>query len=233
MRPLTHMWIPCHSGLVRRRVRATASVVSVVAAATLLAACNFIQASTRGAGSSGNPSGVKTMPPYGLTTPTAVLAERACTAADLDVRDVRDGAYQGNVTTSILFVNTGNAGCEIAAPPPISVGLDAGASKAVSFSAATFREVAVAAGGAVRLVLGSPAWCSGLGAPRVAKSVVVTLPGGDRTAYTRLDTQCGPHQVLLFEAVPVPSPATPTSAPAPPKPLISPRVPKISRYERR
>jgi hypothetical protein len=114
-------------------------------------------------------------------------------------------AYHGYAVEAVYLVNGSGTPCFLSGAPSITAHLGTGDQKAASAGQFASQRVDLAPGQKVRIALGAPGACSGMGANtrQQATSLTVALTGGDLTASgsgLNWDIECGSLTVLLFDA---------------------------------
>lgn len=163
----------------------------VVLLATIMAACG-----AAAGGAAGGAIPWLDIPGTPLTAP-AIVAQRLCGAADLQLRAAAVGAYQGRVTQEVLIRSTARDACFFAGPPLGAVTVGSGSQLSVTAAPGTVHRLDLAPGETARLVMGTPAICPGVGHPKVASSIRLSV-GVVQGAW--VNVECGPPVVMLFEA---------------------------------
>jgi hypothetical protein len=138
-------------------------------------------------------------------------AARQCTAADLEIVVGRAGAFHGQATQELNLRDRGTEACFLAGAPQARLPI-AGGRAQVGDGGFGAQRVDLAPGQSATLLIGTPAICPGVGQPKIASSVQLTLPDGESVIAggTWVDTACGAAAVIAFDAL-----APPTAAPGP------------------
>lgn len=145
-----------------------------------------------------------------LTAAAPVHAQRACTAADLQIAAGRNGAFQGWVAQELLLTNSGAGACALAGPPSGAALLDAGGQRAFTATGSAAHRLDLAPGQTARMVVGTPGACTGAGHPVVASGLQLALPTGETAAVSGVwvNVECGSPRTILFSADAAPAAAT-------------------------
>ena len=154
----------------------------------------------------------------------SVHAGRPCTAADLTIVVGGTGAFQGKATQELEFRNHAGDACFLASVPRTQLS-DVSTQRQVGSDPFSTKRVDLAPGQSAQLIIGGPAGCAASANPRLSKQLTFTLPHGDVMAAdgTRVNTECGPAEVVAFNAIDIPT--------APPGPLSNLKL-KISLQQR-
>lgn len=139
-----------------------------------------------------------------------VHAQRACTAADLQIVAGRNGAFQGWAVQELLVTNRAPDACALAGPLTGAALLDAGGRRALTAAASAAHRLDLAPGQTARMLVGTPGVCAGAGHPAVASSLQVVLASGESSTVPGVwvNVECGSPRTILFRAGPAPATAT-------------------------
>ena len=145
---------------------------------------------------------------------------RACVARDIHVLVGAVGAYQGHQTQELTIQNIAPDACRLPAPPSVAVGLDNGQQLAVMPDASTSvlgasnGADALAVGGSIHLLIGTPGTCAGAGNPNISKVVRLSLSAAEvvTVSGTWINVECGDPVMLAFNLAQPAAPPVPTSS---------------------
>jgi len=152
---------------------------------------------------------------------SSVVANRPCMARDIHVDVGPVGAYQGHQTQELRIRSVAPDACLIAAPPAIAVGFASGRQLAVTRDAsmsvlgASNGIDGLAAGGSIRVLIGTPGACAGAGSsPNVANIVKLDLSATEvvTVSGTWINVECGSPVVLAFNLEQAAMPTVPASS---------------------
>lgn len=184
--------------------RTVRSKVKVALVVVLLSGCAAPKAVT----ATGTPS-VPTHLPWiasagASVAPAPLRAQRTCGAADLKLVRGRTGAWQGRATQQILLTQVGPEPCYLPAPPDAAALLPDGAVDPATPIPSAVHRVDLRPGQGAFLLVGTPASCAGVGHPKVADRLRLTLPGNQVVTVPGvwINVECGPPEVLLLSADP-------------------------------
>jgi hypothetical protein len=178
------------------------------AAAILLTACSAMQ-QLLGAGSSAGSVPWIDTPGKPMAAPASITAQRPCSSNDLRIQVGPPGAYEGHVAQQLSIKNVAADACFLAGPPLGSAVLPDGSQRSVTTTPVAAHRVDLAAGQVARVTLGTPPVCAGVGHPKVASQLRLSI---GTVLGTWINVECGPPVVLLFTADPLPPALMPQSS---------------------
>lgn len=138
-------------------------------------------------------------------------AQRTCGAVDLKLVAGQTGAWQGRASQQILLTQVGPEPCYLPAPPDAAALLPDGAVDPATPNRSAVHRVDLRPSQGAFLLVGTPASCAGVGHPKVADRLRLTLPGSQVVTVDGvwINVECGPPEVLIFSADPAPTPTGP------------------------
>lgn len=140
---------------------------------------------------------------------SSVHAGRPCTAADLVVAVGRAGAFHAEATQELELRNQAADACYLAGVPQSQLA-DVTTQTRVDSGRFATQRVDLAAGQSALVLVGAPVGCPASANPVLSAKLRVTLPNGDVMPVqgARINTECGPANVMEFNAI-IPPPASP------------------------